>query len=85
MLRLSEVRATGALSRNLENCSADSEQWQHNPVPRFRQALIDSGTASSIDLDAVNAAVEAEIVAAIEFANADTEPIPGTTMDSIYT
>ena len=61
-----------------------AEQWKHDPIPRFRQVLIESGTASSGDLDDVDGAVKAEIVAAIEFAKASPEPDPSTNMDYIY-
>ncbi|NOX30487.1 MAG: thiamine pyrophosphate-dependent dehydrogenase E1 component subunit alpha [Actinobacteria bacterium] len=61
-----------------------AEQWQHDPIPRFRQVLIDAGVASASDLDEVDAAVKAEIVKAIEFAKQSPEPDPSTAMDYIY-
>ncbi len=61
-----------------------AEQWQHDPIPRFRHVLIDAGVASASDLDEVDAAVKAEIVKAIEFAKQSPEPDPSTAMDYIY-
>jgi acetoin:2,6-dichlorophenolindophenol oxidoreductase subunit alpha len=61
-----------------------AEQWKRDPIPRFKQVLIESGAASLDVLDDVDAAVKAEIVAAIEFAKASPEPDPSTNMDYIY-
>jgi len=61
-----------------------AEQWKHDPIPAFRRVLTDSGVASSEDLDDVDVAVKAEMVAAIEFAQASPEPDPSTKMDYIY-
>jgi len=60
------------------------EQWKHDPIPRFRRVLVESGVVSSVDLDNVDTAVKTEIVAAIEFAKASSEPDPSTAMDYIY-
>ncbi|GMQ94797.1 MAG: pyruvate dehydrogenase (acetyl-transferring) E1 component subunit alpha [Acidimicrobiia bacterium] len=61
-----------------------AEQWKNDPIPRFRQILVESSVASSVDLDVVDAVVRAEIVAAIEFAKGSSEPDPSTAMDYIY-
>ena len=61
-----------------------AEQWTHDPIPRFRQVLTDTGVATPHDLDEVDATVKAVIADAIEFAKASPEPDPSTNMDYIY-
>ncbi|GMQ94157.1 MAG: pyruvate dehydrogenase (acetyl-transferring) E1 component subunit alpha [Acidimicrobiia bacterium] len=61
-----------------------AEKWKHDPIPSFRRILADSGVASSDQLDAVDAAVKAEIVSAVEFAKASPEPDSSTRVDYIY-
>ena len=61
-----------------------AEQWKRDPIPAFRRVLVESGAASSADLDDTDASVKDEIADAIEFAKASPEPDPSTATDYIY-
>jgi len=47
---------------------------ERDPIPRFRDWLLAEGLASIEEFEEINAAVEAEIVAAAEFA--ESSPFP---------
>jgi len=55
-----------------------------DPIPRFRHHLKGEGEASPDELDAIDAEIEQEIAAAVEFARESPEPDPATAMDFIY-
>lgn len=60
----------------------DQEEWlKKDPIPRLGQKLISLKFATQADLDKIQAGVDAEIAAAIKFA--DESPIP--TVDEILT
>jgi len=55
-----------------------------DPIPRLRHHLKGEGEASPDELDAIDAEIEQEIAAAVEFARESPEPDPATAMDFIY-
>ncbi|MCZ7532704.1 MAG: thiamine pyrophosphate-dependent dehydrogenase E1 component subunit alpha [Acidimicrobiia bacterium] len=61
-----------------------AEHRKHDPLTHFRRVLVDTGVASSEELDDVDSAAKDEISAAIEFAKASPDPDPSTAMDYIY-
>jgi pyruvate dehydrogenase E1 component alpha subunit len=60
------------------------EYWQREPLARFRRDTTAAGLVTDAELDAVEAAVKQEILAAVEFAKASPAPDPATAMDFIY-
>ena len=53
----------------------EHEAWLNkDPIPKYRNDLINGGTASSEELDAIDSKVDGEIKAAIEFA--ENSPYP---------
>ncbi len=58
--------------------------WQREPLGRFRREMTAAGTLSAAQLDAIDAEVEQEIAAAVEFAKNSPLPDPATAMDYIY-
>jgi TPP-dependent pyruvate/acetoin dehydrogenase alpha subunit len=60
-------------------------EWRKNdPIPRFRKQLIENGSASEAELDAINAEIKQEMVEAVKFAQESPQPDPATAMDYIY-
>lgn len=57
---------------------------QQDPIPRFRQYLLDDEQVEAEELDAIDRAIRQEIEAAVEFAKSSPEPDPSTAMDYIY-
>jgi TPP-dependent pyruvate/acetoin dehydrogenase alpha subunit len=54
--------------------ASEVEAWQAlDPIQRLRQSLVENGLASQAELDAIQAEVEAEIQAAIAFAEASED------------
>ena len=49
-------------------------EMANDPMVRIRQQVLDSGAASEADLDAIQAEIDAEFDAAVEFAKAGPEP-----------
>ena len=59
--------------------------WQENdPIGIYRKYLIDSGTASVEDLNARDKRIEAETLAAVQFAENSPEPPPEALFQHIY-
>lgn len=54
--------------------SGVTEQWRHDPIPRFGKILIGSGRATPVEHDDVDVSVKAEIVTAIESAKQALNP-----------
>ena len=60
-------------------------EWRKNdPIPRFRKPLIENGSASDAELDAIDAEIKQEMVEAVKFAQESPQPDPATAMDYIY-
>lgn len=60
-------------------------EWRKNdPIPRFRKQLIENGSASDAELDAIDAEIKQEMVEAVKFAQESPQPDPATAMDYIY-
>lgn len=59
-------------------------QRANDPIPRFAQYLVDNGHATGKDIAEIDAAIQQEMLAAIEYAKASPMPDPSTAMDYIY-
>lgn len=60
-------------------------KWRKNdPIPRFRKELIENGSASEAELDAIDAEIKQEMMEAVKFAQESPQPDPATAMDYIY-
>jgi pyruvate dehydrogenase E1 component alpha subunit len=57
---------------------------QYDPIPRFRQHLLESNEANAAELDAIDGEIKDEIIRAVEFARSSPEPDPETAMDYVY-
>lgn len=60
------------------------EYWQREPLARFRRDTTAAGLVTDAELDAIEAEVKQEILAAVEFAKASPAPDPATAMEYIY-
>ena len=60
------------------------EYRKKDPIPRFRDALIDDGQAEEVELGSIDAEIKQEIIQAVEFARQSPEPDPSTALDFIY-
>lgn len=61
------------------------QQWRaRDPIPRFRQRLIDEGIADDAALKAVEQAVEDAVNESIRFADESPEPALETIFDDVY-
>ena len=64
---------------------AEVEEYRKkDPIPRFRNHLIETGHAKPTVLDEIDAEIRQGIVDAVEFARQSPEPDPATAMDYIY-
>ena len=61
-----------------------SEWLTRDPIPRFGTSLIAGGTATSRDLEAIEAEVEAEVAESIEFARKSEFPNVEELLDFVY-
>ncbi|HMM42771.1 MAG TPA: thiamine pyrophosphate-dependent enzyme, partial [Thermomicrobiales bacterium] len=50
------------------------EQRAHDPIPRFRQQLIDAGKAEQTDFDRIDAEVEEVVEESVQFADKSDWP-----------
>ena len=61
------------------------KKWQENdPIGIYRNYLISNGIATDGELDAVDARVEVETRAAVQFAEASPDPAPEALWENIY-
>ena len=61
------------------------KKWQENdPIGIYRNYLISNGIATDGELDAVDARVEVETKAAVQFAEASPDPTPEALWENIY-
>jgi len=64
---------------------AEVEEYRKkDPIPRFRNYLVEEGQTKPDQLDTMDAEIRQEIVDAVEFARRSPEPDPATAMDYIY-
>lgn len=64
---------------------AEVQEWRKkDPIPRFRNYLLEKGIASEGELAAIQAEVKQEIADAVKFAQESPQPDPATAMDYIY-
>ena len=66
--------------------SADEiKHWQgHGPIGLFRKYLLENKKASEKELEAIDAAIEVEVAAAVEFAEQSPDPGPEDLFKDIY-
>ena len=57
---------------------------KRDPVPRYRDWLIENQKASEAELVEIEEAVDQEIAEAVAFARESPEPTPDTALDYIY-
>ncbi len=60
------------------------EYRKNDPIPRFRETLINAGKIEPVVLDAIDTEVRQEIAQAVEFARGSSEPDSTTAMDYIF-
>ena len=61
------------------------EEWQRrDPIEIFARRLIEAGTITEDDLASIREQVEAEVLAAVEFADASPEPPLDSLYDNLY-
>lgn len=64
---------------------AEVEEYRRkDPIPRFRDVLINEGSVEPVELDSIDNEISQEIADAVEFARQSPEPDPSTAMDYIY-
>ncbi len=61
------------------------EEWKaKDPIPRFAKKLVETGTATQAELDAITVSVAAEIEAAVKFAEDSPFPKPEDLLEDVY-
>ena len=61
------------------------ESWrQRDPVPHFRQQLIEAGLATADEIQAIEARVQATLDEAVEFAASSPQPDPESALAGVY-
>ena len=62
------------------------EEWrQRDAIAALERVMVADGVATGADIEAARTAVQAEVEAAIEFAEASPLPDPGELLDNVYT
>ena len=80
------IRGHSKSDRNRYRSKEEIEEWRlRDPIGHFETELVAQGLASADEITAINAAVEAEIAAGIEFAKNGTDPLPGDVTRDVYT
>lgn len=70
---------------NVYRTKEEIEEWKQKcPIKRYRQKLINTGTASAEELDKIEKEVEKAIQDAIEYAKNSPEPSVKDIMDGVY-
>ncbi|MCG3206562.1 MAG: Acetoin:2,6-dichlorophenolindophenol oxidoreductase subunit alpha [Anaerolineae bacterium] len=60
-------------------------EWrQRDPISTFRQRLLDAGLAAEAELAEIEAGVQAELDAAVEFAANSPQPQPESALEGVY-
>jgi pyruvate dehydrogenase E1 component alpha subunit len=61
------------------------QEWMaKDPIPRFVKNLLDTGTATQADLDALTAKAKEEIAAAVKFAKESPYPSADALLEDVY-
>lgn len=61
------------------------QEWlAKDPLPRFAKKLVDSGTATQAELDAIEADVKKQVDEAVVFAESSSFPEPAELLDDVY-
>jgi len=61
------------------------KRWEeHDPIGIYRKYLVKNDIATDADLDALDAIAEAEIQAAVQFAESSPEPAPEALFENVY-
>ena len=61
------------------------EEWKaKDPIPRFAKKLVETGTVTQAELDAITVSVAAEIEAAVKFAEDSPFPKPEDLLEDVY-
>ena len=65
--------------------AGELEEWKKkDPIPRFAKALVENGTATQEELDAIEAEVAKAIEDAVKFAQDSPEPTPEDLLEDVY-
>jgi len=59
-------------------------RWEHEPVKRFRDRLMEDGTLALSELEDIDAKVEAELQEALDFLDKSPMPDPSELMEGLY-
>ena len=80
------IRGHSKSDRNRYRTKQEIEDWKlRDPIGHFETELVAHGIASSGEIVAINASVDAEIAAGIEFAKNGTDPSPHEVTRDVYT
>ena len=80
------IRGHSKSDRNRYRTKEEIEDWKlRDPIGHFETELVTHGIASSDEIAAINASVDAEIAAGIEFAKNGTDPSPHEVTRDVYT
>jgi pyruvate dehydrogenase E1 component alpha subunit len=61
------------------------EEWgKLDPIVRLEKRMLDEGWTSRSDLDAIQAAVKAEVDDAVDWADKSPWPDPASLLDNVY-
>lgn len=79
------IRGHSRSDRNLYRTKDEIEEWRGKcPIQRFRQEVLGLGRVAETALDAIDQEVEAEIAAALNFAQTSPEPDPAALTEDVY-
>jgi pyruvate dehydrogenase E1 component alpha subunit len=60
-------------------------EWRtKDPIPRFRNYLVENERASHVELDAIDTEIKQEMADAVKYAQESPAPDPATALDYIY-
>ena len=79
------IRGHSKSDRNLYRTKEEIEEWRGRcPIERLRNEVLGLGRLSADRFDAIDAAIEVEMEAAIEFAKASPNPDPSRLTEDVY-
>jgi len=80
------IRGHSKSDRNRYRSKEEIEDWKlRDPIGHFETELVARGMATPAEIAALNASVETEIAAGIEFARSGTDPNPSEVTRDVYT